>query len=183
MHQVKELADLDQQPPKTEILISLDQSTDISGYAIFINKKLEKYGHTKFVGDYLNRIAQLRQWLVTLLEKCKVFSIKVAIEDIQLQHIKGESEYQNIQTFKKLAHVQGVILELLTSLKIDYEVVPSNRWKSICGIKGAHRQEQKRAAQEYVKKVFNVNPTQDEADAICIGQSLILQASQELNWE
>ena len=113
MHQAKELADLDQQPPKTEILISLDQSTDISGYAIFINKKLEKYGHTKFVGDYLNRIAQLRQWLVTLLEKCKVFSIKVAIEDIQLQHIKGESEYQNIQTFHSCISVLVPIIKII----------------------------------------------------------------------
>ena len=179
---VKELADLEQQL-QSEILISLDQSTDITGYAIFINKELKKYGHTKFDGDYLNRIVQLRQWLAELLEKCKNFSVKVAIEEIQLQHITNSSEYQNVLTFKKLAQVQGVLLELLTSLNIDYEVVPSNRWKSVCEIKGKRRAEQKKSAQEYVKKTFGIAATQDESDAICIGQSLLLTASQELNWE
>ena len=45
--------------------------------------------------------------------------VKVAIEEIQLQHIANSSEYQNVLTFKKLAQVQGVLLELLTSLNIE----------------------------------------------------------------
>jgi hypothetical protein len=61
----------------------------------------------------------------------------VGFEDIQLQTgLAG-----NVQTFKVLAEVYGVIHQLLDEKKIPYQVVPSVTWKSTLGIKGKNRQE------------------------------------------
>ena len=83
----------------------------------------------------------------------------------------------NVQTFKVLSEVYGVILETLEEIKVKYYIVSSNTWKSTLKIKGKNRPEQKRAAQQYVLDTYEVKPTQDEADAICIGAHIVKTAS------
>jgi Holliday junction resolvasome RuvABC endonuclease subunit len=75
----------------------------------------------------------------------------------------------NVQTFKTLAEVFGVISELLVEMKIPQSAVLASSWKSVLSIRGRARAEQKRAAQEWVVANYSVRPTQDECDAICIG--------------
>lgn len=80
-----------------------------------------------------------------------------------------QDKINNVQTFKVLAEVFGVIYELVTALEIPYTVVFSGTWKSTCGIKGKARDEQKKNAQKFVNDTFHIKATQDESDAICIG--------------
>ena len=80
-----------------------------------------------------------------------------------------QDKINNVQTFKVLAEVFGVIYELVISLGLPYQVVFSGTWKSTCGIKGKARDEQKKNAQKYVNDTFHIKATQDESDAICIG--------------
>lgn len=75
----------------------------------------------------------------------------------------------NVQTFKVLAEVFGVVYELVTELEIPHTAVVAGTWKSALGIKGKSRPEQKRNAQAYVVSTYGVKATQDESDAICIG--------------
>ena len=75
----------------------------------------------------------------------------------------------NVQTFKVLAEVFGVISELLVEMKIPQSAVLASSWKSALGIKGRARAEQKQNAQKWVIDTYSVKPTQDECDAICIG--------------
>ena len=42
-------------------------------------------------------------------------------------------------------------------------------WKSKLKIRGKSRPEQKKNAQKYIKENYNMEPTEDECDAICIG--------------
>ena len=63
----------------------------------------------------------------------------------------------NVQTFKVLSEVFGVILETLKEINIQYTIVSSNTWKSTLKIKGKSRAEQKRAAQQYVVDTYEVN--------------------------
>lgn len=79
----------------------------------------------------------------------------------------------NVQTFKTLAEVFGVLSELFTELKIKHTPVLASSWKSTLGIKGKNRSEQKRNAQEYIVNKYGIKPTQDECDAICIGAHYI----------
>ena len=79
----------------------------------------------------------------------------------------------NVQTFKILAEVFGVILMLCTELKINYTIVSSNTWKSTLKIKGKKRSEQKKDAQRYVLEHYGIKAIQDTVDAICIGAHMI----------
>jgi hypothetical protein len=51
-----------------------------------------------------------------------------------------------IKTFKVLAEVFGVVLELLTELEIDYTIVPPIVWKATFKIAGKGRAKEKQLA-------------------------------------
>ena len=100
---------------------------------------------------------------------------EVAFEDIQLQ----ENVTNNVQTFKVLAEVFGVIYELVTELKIPNSATLASVWKSALNIKGRTRPEQKRNAQQYVLDTYGIKATQDECDAICIGTYIVNEKARE----
>lgn len=158
----------------SKFLLALDQSTATTGYAVFKDQELLTVGHIDPSGsDYLERIVHLRRWLNNIINTLEE-DIEVAIEDIQLQQFEPngtgrQSKDFGVTTYKKLAHVQGAILNLLVARKIKYSIIPSSSWKKTCKIKGQHRNEQKKMAQQFVKETYNIKATQDEADAVCIG--------------
>ena len=159
-----------------KFLLALDQSTQTTGYALFENDKLIKSGCYNPSGDYLERIVRLREWVKGIIEEHieKNNIIEIAIEDIQLQEFEPNSGKRvardfGVVTFKKLAYVQGALLSLFELMKINYQVIPSNTWKSYCKIAGRRRDEQKKNAQEFIQNTYAKKVTQDEADAICIG--------------
>ena len=147
-------------------VLALDQSTRVTGWAVFADGALQEYG--KFDAENAGkemgkRLEYIRNKVKNLIEENNV--TEVIIEDIQLQG----NVANNVQTFKTLAEVFGVISELLTEMNIPQSAVLASSWKSALGIKGRARAEQKRAAQEWVVSTYNVRPTQDECDSICIG--------------
>lgn len=145
-------------------LLALDQASNITGYAIFEDDKLIKYDKinlTKY--DLADKLVLLRQNIDNLI--CEWNIDEVVMEDIQLQG----NVTNNVQTFKTLAEVFGVIYELVNELKVKNSAVLASEWKAALGIKGRDRAAQKRAAQQYVIDNYNIKPTQDECDAICIG--------------
>lgn len=141
-------------------LLALDQSSHTTGYAIFADSILEAHGAFTFndtdIGD---RLVKIRNKVISLLEEYNIDT--VVFEDIQYQ--------VNIDMFKKLAEVFGVIYELLTEKNIPFDTVLASSWKSTLNIKGKQRAEQKANARLYIKNIYSITPTQDECDAICIG--------------
>lgn len=155
-------------------LLALDQASVTSGYSIYVDGKLVEYD--KFTYDDSEialRLVQIRNKVKNLIIKNDIDF--VAFEDIQLQ----ENVKNNVQTFKVLSEVYGVILELIKELDLPYEIVLAGTWKSTLGIKGKNRVEQKRAAQQYVLDTFNIKATQDVCDAICIGQHILTKKDKE----
>lgn len=145
-------------------LLALDQSSKITGFAIFEDGKLLEVGKFNLDGYELEeRLVKLRNKIKDLICDNKIS--EVAIEDIQMQN----NVINNVQTFKTLAEVMGVIVELVTEMEIPLTIVSSNTWKSTCKIPKAGRTEEKRAAQAFVQSTFNKKVTQDEADATCLG--------------
>ena len=145
-------------------LLALDQSSRITGYAIFENTKLIHYGKFNVENDdFGERLMIIRNKVNDLIIQYNID--EVVFEDIQLQN----NVVNNVDTFKKLSEVYGVISELLTELKIKYSTVLASSWKSTLSIKGKDRSAQKKNAQVVIEKTFNIKPTQDECDAICIG--------------
>lgn len=157
----KGLAVLDQQANN---LLALDQASQTSGFAVFKNKKLVDYGKFTFSDDDIaERLVKIRNKIIELIEEYNI--TEVAFEDIQMQ--------SNVETFKVLSEVYGVILELLQERKMKYIIISSNTWKSTLNIKGRTRPEQKRNAQEYVLNTYGLKVIQDTCDAICIGTHVI----------
>ena len=161
----------------SKFIIALDQSTQLTGYAIFQDKDLIAHGVFSPSGDYEHRIVKLRQWLLDKLEPLKP-NVEVYFEDIQLQDLGGGSI--GVTTFKKLAHVQGALIVTCIEENIPYTIVPAATWRKTCGVKGRVRSEYKPAAQAHVLEKYGIQATEDEADAICIGEHGVKNFS--LDW-
>ena len=144
-------------------LLALDQSSKITGVAIFENGKLQKYSKIDIDGEVPYRLMKLREAVSRIIEEENI--TEVAIEDIQLQN----NVVNNVETYRTLAEVRGVLEELFQELKIPCSIVLAGTWKSKLGIRGACRADQKRAAQEYIVNKYGIKPIQDICDAICIG--------------
>lgn len=154
-------------PVDSKFIIALDQSTQITGYSIFQNKELIAHGIFNPSGDYEHRIVKLRAWLLDKLASLKP-NVEVYFEDIQLQDL-GRGNI-GVVTYKKLAHVQGALIVTCIEEGVPYHIVPAATWRSTCGVKGRVRSEYKPAAQKHVLEKYGIQATEDEADAICIGE-------------
>lgn len=157
-------------------ILALDQSSRVTGWAVFADGALQTHG--KFDAentgsDIGKRLTYIRNKIIKLIEEYDIQ--KVIIEEIQLQNTVGN----NVVTYKKLAYVQAVIIELLNELNMPYDIVGSSTWKSTLGIRGRARAEQKKNAQIYVNTTYGIKATQDECDAICIGTHYINNSSDD----
>lgn len=158
-------------------ILALDQSSRVSGWAVFDDGELIEYGKIDLskesqIGE---RLHKLRQLIFNMIKELNID--KVILEDIYMDGQK----INNIQTFKVLAEVFGVLFELCIDLNIPVEAVLAGTWKSTLNIKGKTRPEQKRAAQTWVQENYNIKASQDEVDAICIGSHIIHQNIN--NWD
>lgn len=153
------------------IYLAIDQSSNISGYSVWRDKELLEWGKVQFEGEFINRVLELKSWMLSKIEEYEEENIEVVVEEIQ--------EQSNAQTFKKLAMLQGAILVALTEVEIKYHLVYASQWKSYANIKGKNRTQQKQNTQQYVLEKYGKKVTQDEADAICIGEYI---ANKIENW-
>jgi Holliday junction resolvasome RuvABC endonuclease subunit len=140
-------------------ILAIDQSTTCSGFAIFINQNLKKSGIFKPTGELFERIHQTKEYIKKLIQDNNIEY--VLIEDIQYQ--------RNQKTYKILACLQGVIIDLLIELNMQFEIVPPSRWKAWNQIGGKRREQQKENAKRKCKEIYRREFYEDEADAVCIG--------------
>ena len=148
-------------------ILALDQASRTSGFAIFQEGKLTDYGtFTYGDDDFSLRLVKIRNKVISLIEQYNI--TKILLEDIQLQ-----GQTNNVETYRKLAEVRGVLEELARERNIPHEIIHSQSWKSTLNIKGRERETQKRNAQVYVEQAYGLKVSQDATDAICIGTHYI----------
>lgn len=161
-------------------ILALDQATKITGFSIYDDKKLIKYG-TFIASDSLpeiERLYQIKMWLVSMIENLNPDLI--ALEGIQYQEGFG------VTTFETLAHLKGVLLEAIFEMKIESKVIPPATWRSHCGVKGRARADQKKSMQLLVKSWYDISLTDDCADAIGLGKcasDTFIPKLEVNNWE
>lgn len=155
------------------VFVALDQSSRVSGYCVFADDRLVDYGHISSPANHPieKRLLKLTDLLDELLEKYHFD--RLVFEDIQEQN-------GNVKTFKVLAQVQGAILLWCINNKMDYEIIPPTVWrkniKDTYGVNfGKLRAEQKEASINFIKNYFQIEATEDESDAICIGASILVK--------
>lgn len=155
----------------TQRILALDAATVITGYAIYDDGILVSYGTFKVSKelDTQARINQMKKWLAAALEEWQPDF--VGLENIQLQGFNG---FQNVEMYRALANLQGVLIDTIFEACIDHDLVYSSSWRKYCNVgddKG--RENKKKAAQEKVKLWYGQDCTQDQADAICIGKYFV----------
>ena len=151
-------------------ILSLDAATNVTGYAIFDNNQLVSYGtyKTNSSKNATERINELKKWLCAIIQEIEPDFI--GLENIQLQNYGGNSGYQ-VQTYRALANLQGVLIDTIFEACIDYDLVYATQWRKYCDVgDGKGRENKKKQAQDKVKLWYQQDCTQDEADAICIGK-------------
>lgn len=150
-------------------ILALDQSSRVTGYAVFQDNKLVTSGTFTVSDDSIpDRLVKIRRKVMDLISSYNIN--KILLEDIQLQ-----TQSNNVSTHKILAEVLGVLEELSAEMDIPHELIHSQTWKSTLNIKGRDRAAQKKNAQAYVADVYKLKVSQDESDAICIGSHYIKQ--------
>ena len=148
-------------------ILALDQASRTSGYAIFHEDQLIASGTFTFDDDdFPTRLVKIRNKVISLVHEYCIN--KILLEDIQLQ-----GQTNNVETYRKLAEVRGVLTELACEMKIPHEIIHSQTWKSVLDIKGRDRNTQKRNAQAFVADTYGKKVSQDESDAVCIGSAYL----------
>lgn len=150
-------------------ILALDQSSRVSGYAVFQDNQLVASGTFTVADDTMSvRLVKIRNKVQDLITEYNID--KILLEDIQLQ-----TQINNVTTYKALAEVLGVLEELSEELGIPHEMIFSSSWKSGLNIGGRDRATQKKNAQLFVSNLYSLKVSQDESDAICIGTYYIQQ--------
>ena len=171
-------------PKGAKRVLALDQASKVTGFAIFDNGKLVKYGSfSTQASDDIERFAIIKEWLVSMINNWHPDHI--GIEGIQFQE-EGSGQKMGVTVFQTLARLQGILMLTCHEAKIPYTVCPTNTWRHACGVKGRSRTDKKRSMQLLAKQWYDVTISDDEADAIGIGYYLtnhIQRNTEVTNWE
>lgn len=164
-------------------ILALDQSTTSTGYSLWHNNELIKYGvfkPNKKESLSIKRIVEIKKWLKKAIGEVASTEEEfvVVFENIQFQLAVNGTKFTsnnpvNVFTFEILAKLLGVLEEYCLENNINYKIIEPSTWKSTIGIRSKYRSEQKKETIAYVKDVFGIEVKEDIADAICIGYSYI----------
>lgn len=144
-------------------IIAFDQATKHTGYAIYAEQELVRYGVLHASGtNPFHRILLMFQQIYRLLES----------EQPSLVSIEGTQFQRNYQVYKELSQMQGVLFAMCFSLNIPFIVVEPSVWKHSCSVKGKNRAEQKASAMQIVRDM-GIDAPEDACEAILHGQHVI----------
>lgn len=147
---------------KQEILLSLDQGTQISGYAVYEGTSLLTSGTVA---------SKIKDSRLRMFQMCQ--NIIEIIKEYQPNRIIIEEPFakNNIHVFQVLCEFFGMILYIANDLDIPLTSYSAAVWRAEIELKGKNRQEQKIKAMDFVKTTFDIDCSDDEAEAILIGYS------------
>lgn len=151
----------------TTRVLALDQATYDTGWSIYDNNELVKFGIFHIDGaDAIERTNTLNHWLISKIENWKPDI--VGLEGIQYQPQQGRTI--GVTTFKILANLQGVLMDTIYEKGLGLVVVHTGVWRKYCGVKGRTRTDKKKSMQLLAKEWYDVSVSNDAADAIGIGK-------------
>ena len=146
-------------------LIAFDQSTTASGWALTDQEtgELLEYGViTPNPSDSTNdRIRYTIKCCMTLCHKHQ--PTFVFIEGIQVQ--------KNPRVYEVLAKLQGTLEIVLEERNFIVNVVKATEWRKRVGIKSRKRAELKAEAIQMVSDLYDIQPTEDECEAILFARA------------
>ena len=160
-------------------ILAIDQARN-GAWSVFNYETKELIGCGTFSFDskkytYAKAILHIEELVSSLLKSYDISA--VFIEDIQLR--------ANVQAFKKLAQLQGVLVNLFEKNEYLYGFVAPSQWQNFCKARGRNsreiksqvlsiepgeKKESKILSIQFVKDQFGIETENDNlADAISIG--------------
>lgn len=156
--------------------MSIDASTKSTGIAIFNENKLIKYYCISKDSscDVFQRILYMTQQIEKIYLQYKPNNI--IMEDVLPEDVK-----HNQNVFKALIYLQASIVLMFSKRRQLVDFFVASHWRKICGIKtGKTKRDQlKKASQNLVKSIYNIDVNNDISDAICIGIAYIIENKQK----
>lgn len=148
------------------ITLSIDGSTKATGIAIFQDTTLVKYDciYAKD-NDTIDRILKMAN-------EIKNICIKYKVNQVCMEEVLPEDVKHNDKVYTSLKYLQAAVVFVLHSLGLRYEFKTASWWRSRCGIRtgrGIKREELKLASIAFVRDEYNIQVTDDIADAIGLG--------------
>lgn len=150
------------------IVISFDESTTSTGYAIFINGELKDYG--AFIEKSKNVLERVSNIMNNIRDLIEYYSpTDVAIENVQIT--------MSAPTARSLMGLQFMIELLCYQNNIPYTLIRPSSWRKSLGLSNSpklKRVDKKKETIEYIKNKYGIDEKIDDiCDAIAIGESYI----------
>ena len=142
-------------------ILAVDQSTKITGYSVFNGKDLITLGKLE-VSDKFHYIERIKIM-------CYKIEQKIILHEPEIVLLEDTHYSNNQNTLKQLAQLQGSLMNILHERDLPFVIIEPTKWKAGLSIKGRKRIEQKKNTQIFVKEKFQIDASEDEADAVCIG--------------
>lgn len=160
-------------------ILAIDQARN-GAWSVFDNESGELVGYGTFSFDtkkytYAKTILYIEEIITAVINAYDIGF--VMIEDIQLR--------MNVLSFKKLAQLQGVLVNLCERNKLLYGLVAPTQWQNYCRARGRNsteikeqitsvekteKKESKVLSIQFVREQFGIETENDNlADALCIG--------------
>lgn len=162
------------------IVIGLDISTKSTGYSVWKDSTLVTSGCIAAASSNVyKRIKKITEGIQKIVQQYK--PDVVYAEEPEPAFVKN-----NIGVYRKLTFAHGAIEMMLDQHDLKMTLCSSSHWRKQCGIKtgrGIKREELKKLDVAAAATILRREPVNDdEADAVLIGQSYVLEHN-VFNWE
>lgn len=148
-------------PEKTGYrIIAIDQASQKLGISIYDNGRLVYYHLVEVTGTLSARLQKIYKFMVDVVIH-KWHPNYLVFEDIQYQN--------NALTHKTLGMIMGVVILAAEQAQIEHTEILNKVWQSEFNITGATRVAQKANVIRRVKEYYDLDVTDDVADAILMG--------------
>lgn len=146
-------------------VLSLDQSTRVSGWAYFEDGQ---YVESGIIDMHKSKLETEERSFAMAKEIWKI------INKYKPQHLilEGVQQQSNPSTMIILARLAGMVIGYAEAHNIETHILLPSQWRKQLGYsQGAKvkRQELKQQSIDYVKENFGINVSEDENEAICEG--------------
>lgn len=148
-------------------ILALDQSTKLTGWAVYQNGKCKKSGAIDLSSNEnpAERMIQMCEAVAKIIAKTKP----------EFLVMEGVAYQRNAAALIELAQLQGVIIGTCLNNQIEFYIYPPSSWRKALGFKqgaGVKRADLKQQAMDYARELTGRDEPEDVAEAICIGAAM-----------
>ena len=155
-------------------VLSLDQSTTRSGFAVFIN---DKYDHSGVIDKH--KIKDSEERFKAMYEGIHDLIVAENPSIVVLENAQAQGG--NMAVYKLLCQLQGAIMGMCYAKGIKFCVMAPTQWRKVLSFQQGpkiKREELKRQSIEYAKR-FGIEDSEDRAEAACIGAAYIMNSADD----